>query len=111
MNNMMFHDNAKNEFAREVERYSDSLFFECEVIAFREDADEVQSVHVKRASERLKNFQVVNRKKELSKIIGGALLGIFAPGFISSVSPLNLLALVLYTLSGFVGLFFVLWEF
>ncbi|MDR0629840.1 MAG: hypothetical protein LBG24_09440 [Treponema sp.] len=101
---MSFHDNAKGELAKEVERYSLILLYESKIIAFNEDSDEVQSVHVKKASERLKKFQAINWKIELSKIIGGTLLGVFIPGFITSIVPLNIVALVLYTLSGLVGL-------
>jgi hypothetical protein len=104
IDDMSFHDNATGELTKEVERYSLILLYESKVIAFNENSDEVQSVHVKRASERLEKFQAINWKIELSKIIGGTLLGVFIPGFITSIAPLNIVALVLYTLSGLVGL-------
>jgi predicted membrane channel-forming protein YqfA (hemolysin III family) len=40
-------------------------------------------------------------------LIGGALFGVFIPGFISAINPLDKLSLIIYTALGFIGMFLV----
>jgi hypothetical protein len=108
INEIDLHDNAKQELSKELDRYNSALLYESKAIALIENSDEVQTVHIRRASERIKRLHSMNRKNELLKLVGGTLFGAFFPGFITSIAPLNTVAVVLYTIAGFTGISMVL---
>jgi len=101
---MPLHDKAKNSLNEASQIYTVSLLYESKIIAYKDGVDEVQSVHVKSALDSLIQKSKLNWKKEIFKIIGGAFIGVFIPGMISSLSPLNIILLIIYITLGFIGL-------
>ena len=105
--NTPMHKNAKELLQENINDYSVSLIYQSKFEAFNDGADEVQSNHVKSAITNIGKNKNKNWGRELLKIIGGTFFGIFIPGFISSIDPLNVLLLIIYTILGFTGIFLV----
>jgi len=105
--NMPIHENAKKILQENINNYSVSLIYHAKFESFNDGADEVQSNHAKNAI----NYLGKNKKKswvrELLKIMGGTFFGIFIPGFISSMNPINIFLLTIYTVLGFFGMLLV----
>lgn len=83
--------------------------------AKRDKADEIQTSHIDEARQTLSPKQRINRIRELAKIVGGALMGAFVPGFYASL-PINgnagdALGLIVYAIFGIFGTVLVVWGF
>jgi vacuolar-type H+-ATPase subunit F/Vma7 len=101
------HKNAIELIQSNIEDYSILLVHEAKFETIKDGADEVQSNHVKNAINNISKNKYKNWGRELLKIVGGTLFGVFIPGFISSLTPINIRLLIIYTILGFAGMLFV----
>ena len=104
--NIPLHKNARELIRLNIDDYGSLLIIESKLEAVKNGSDEVQSNHVKNATENIGK----NKKKwiyEFFKIIGGTLFGGFFPGFITSITNSNIPLLITYTGLGFLGLMLI----
>ena len=92
---LSIHNNAKDLIVDTTDKYSVSLIYDSKVIAFKKGSDEVQSNHVKEALINMDQKKKKNWKSEILKIVGGSFFGVFIPGFITSLNPVNSTSLVI----------------
>jgi hypothetical protein len=83
-----------------------SIFLVAAELAKRDQVDEVHKTHIDEARKLLSPKRKENRQREVAKILGGALLGAFFPGFYSSLAAaeVNTGSLIVYVAFGFIGL-------
>lgn len=81
---LKLHILAEDEVVKVVKDYVDIIVTQSQTVAANEGADEVQSIHVKKAHLILSEYNFNNnRKKEWAKFIGSVMLGAFLQGFIT----------------------------
>jgi vacuolar-type H+-ATPase subunit F/Vma7 len=102
--NRPIHKNAKELIQSNIDEYSILLVYEAKLETIKDGADEVQSNHVKNAINNISKNKNKKWGRELLKIVGGTLFGVFIPGFISSLTPINIQLLIIYTILGFTGM-------
>ena len=105
--NKLIHKNAEELLKKYINDYSISLIYQSKLEAFNDEADEVQSNHVKKAINIIGNNKNKYWRHEFFKIVGGTLFGLFITGYISSLTPPNPLQIVIYTIIGFIGILLV----
>jgi hypothetical protein len=77
------------------------------MLAHQRGDDIVLSTHIDEALNIIEDRYKYQRSKECFKIIGATLFGVFLQGFITELTTGHALNLVLYTVSGFLGMLFV----
>lgn len=105
------HQQAKTLAKNYVNDFATSLLLQAKLIAYHQKAEVVLSGHVEEARDLIFTQRKKSRGQELSLAIGGALFGAFIQGFINelSLSTLRPLWIAIYTVAGFVGIFFIFW--
>lgn len=104
---MPINEKARDTIVREADEFATTLVHQSKIMASIDDADAVQSNHVRSAVRLLFAKEKTSWSAELGKIVGGALFGAFLPGFIGAIHPLNLTLLLLFIIGGFVGMLLV----
>lgn len=81
------------------------------ILAVRDQADEVQSIHAEKASAILGDLDTRSIRRETMILLGGALFGAFLQGFTDAVTAEHLSALKIVTYAGFgmLGVVLALW--
>lgn len=102
------HDEARRRARAIVDDFAISLVYQSQLIAFEERADEVQTPHVEDALELLNRGRAASIGKNMATLVGGALLGTSADGFVLQLFANNAVLLAAYSVIGFVGLILVL---
>jgi uncharacterized membrane protein YeaQ/YmgE (transglycosylase-associated protein family) len=104
------HTAAKQYFDEVVDQYSTTLLYQAKLLAYQRKDDAVLRNHVDEAQEIVEQQRKQNRGRELQIVVGSSLFGAFVPGFVTELNNGNSGLLVIWTLTGFVGLFLVLWA-
>ncbi len=104
--NLELHKKAEDTLVQLTDEYATSVLYEAKILAFKTKQDQVQSVHINQAADNIIKKKTSTWVSELLKIIGSALLGIFIPGFITTVTAATVskILLVIYIGSGFIGI-------
>lgn len=106
------HSTAEKLFRQLVNDYATSILYQAKLLAFRRKDDAVLSSHIEEAQDIVEQQRKQNRARELQIIFGSALIGAFIPGFIDQLSATNPNPglIVIWVLTGFIGLFLLLWS-
>lgn len=104
-----------NSQAKELSRkltadYGTSLVNLAKILATQQRVDQVQRVHIEQASDVLKKMYQKDRVRDLLLTVGGALLGAFLQGFIEALAENKRLLIVVYVITGFLGMGLVFWA-
>jgi lysozyme family protein len=109
------HDRAQEQLRKITREIYDSIIIIASELAKRDKADEIQTTHIEEARHLLSPKQGQSRIREISKILGSALIGAFFPGFVTSLptdgTPANTAGLIVYTAFGMVGLLLTFYGF
>ncbi len=103
------HPMAKELAKRYVDEFAVSLLLKSKIRAYSRKAEEVLSNDIEEAFNALAKERVQNWGKEFATILGGVLFGTFVPGFINSLSPANILLIVVWVIVGFGGISLIFW--
>ncbi len=103
------HEQASDLAFQTVDEFATSLVLQAKLIAFAEKAEVVLTNHIKMALDIIKKEPRRPLLRQILTIIGGAFFGAFVPGFATTLAaiPINIFGLVIYTVSGFLGLVLV----
>jgi hypothetical protein len=101
------HPNAQGLVKKYVNEFAVSLLLQSKVISFRRKNDEVLSNDVEEAFDSITKENTRDLWKDIATVVGGALFGAFVPGFIGSLSPVNVSMIVVYVIAGFIGFFLI----
>lgn len=98
------HSSAKDKAKEHVDEFATALILQAKILAFREKAELVLSRHIDESFEFI--FQKKQREwaRELFKILGGALVGAFVPGLITSLPTHDIAGTIIYIVLGFIGM-------
>jgi len=105
--NQNLHPPAEERLREYTDDFHASLALQAKVLAFKEKADLVLSVHVDEARRVIVSKRPEAWRQEMSTILGGAFFGAFISGFITALPAADKLAIVIYTTLGFVGMFLI----
>lgn len=105
-----FNVSAKQRLVYRVTEFRRSLGVIATELARRDGTDEVQTVHIEEAKRILSPDRRYSRFREFGKIFGGALVGAFFPGFITTLNASDPVGLVIYTAFGMVGLTIIFYS-
>jgi len=103
------HPQAEKAIKQRVSDFSIALILQSKLIAYRSKADLVLSTHVDEALDTINKDTNRSWSRELTIILGSALLGAFVQGFVSELSSGNPLLIATYVALGFIGMFLVFW--
>jgi len=95
---------AKNKAREHIDSFASSLVLQAKILAFREKAELVLVRHIDEASDAILARKQRDWLREFLKIIGGALIGAFVPGLITSLPANDILSTVVYIVLGFAGM-------
>ncbi len=104
------HVGAKSRVKMLTDEFQNSLVVQAKILAHQKGDDIVLTSHVDEALGVIHNKQKYTRSKELAKVSGGALFGLFIQGFVSELGSGNTVGLILYTLSGLLGILLMTWN-
>ena len=95
---------------RETARdYAASIVLEAKLLALKRSEAEVQTSDIDSARKMVLDEKNRRWKKDLAKVVGAGLFGMFVPGFITQLGNLNTTLTSLFTVVGVVGLLLVAW--
>lgn len=98
------HASAKDRAKEHIDEFATTLILQAKIIAFREKAELVLKRHVDEAFEFIFAKKQREWARELFKILGGALVGAFVPGLITSLPSNDITGTVIYIVLGFIGM-------
>lgn len=98
---------AEAKLIRGIRDVSVSVMYQSKLLASNDRSDSVQSAHVDAALRMITAKDSTDWLKEFCKIVGSALFGAFIPGLIAALSPTNITYVVIFIVSGFLGMFLV----
>lgn len=102
------HLNAAIRIREYINNFAITLIMQSKIQASIEQHDEVNKLDVDDAFDHIMRQHKRNRLKEVAKIVGGVLLGVFLPGLATTLPAKDIPATIIYIGIGFLGLLLVL---
>lgn len=101
------HPLAKEQATKLVNELAITLVLQAKTLAFREKAELVLKRHIDESLEFILHHKKREWISEFLKIIGGALIGAFVPGLITSLPANDITSTIIYIVLGFAGMIMV----
>jgi histone H3/H4 len=100
---------AKMLVRESAKEYATSIVLQAKLLAFKRKEAEVQTSDIDLAVKMVLDERNRRWKKDLAKVVGAGLFGMFVPGFITQLGNLNTTLTSLFTVVGVAGLLLVAW--
>ena len=105
------HPQAERRVIEYTSNFSFLLLLQAKIQAHQQRADVVLSSHIDEARDIIMNRRQKQAwRRELVKIVGGSLLGVFVKGFITELSKGGNLLIAVYAGLGIIGMLLVVWS-
>lgn len=103
------HPNAKIMVRESARNYAASVVLQAKLLAFKHNEEEVLTNDVTAALKMTIEEKNRSWKKEMAKVVGAGLFGMFIPGFMTQLSNLDTTLTAVFTIAGVAGLMMVAW--
>ncbi len=104
------HENATNLLQEHIRNTNAELLTEAKLIAYRRGADIVLKCHVDEVLQQNRQIKAGKYGREFMLLVGAALFGAFADGFLPQLFNGNALLIILYVAFGLIGIVLVLFA-
>jgi len=101
------HAAAGKQARQYIDDFGTTLILQAKVLAYREEAELVLKRHIDESVDFILSQKKRDWLREFLKIIGGTLIGAFAPGLITSLPANDIPSTIIYIVLGFAGMIMV----
>jgi len=101
------HQSAEAKIGEYTGSFANTVVLQSKIQAYAERAEVVLSRHVDEAMDHIMHQRKIDWIREGFKIVGGAFVGAFIPGLITSLHANDITATVIYIVLGFIGMLMV----